>query len=174
MYKKFSAYKSKHSFIIFVALFLTAISGFWIGSCLGGAIVSEFSDSIQGLVNSQPSAVVTFVLLMLPFFFTLLLIRRNCLYFLLPLLLLESAMVSFSLKCVLISFPVAGWLINAFVLFPRLLGLAVYCCLWFWLCSGHRRNLKRILLSCFLALCLIFALDYIYVYPFTAMLFIHL
>lgn len=156
-------------------LSLIYIVVFALGLLFGLSLVSRTGESsaqiVCGLAESDFSAVYKLLLLFLPLLLTVTLIRLKVGFILFSLLFFKTALLSFSAYYIVSALRYSGWLFCLLLLFAELCSFIIYHWVWLRLISRGVVS-RRCIIVCVLLLLGIFAIDFFFISPFTAMLFI--
>lgn len=163
--------ETKHinSFIFLIYAFVI-ILGMCLGSSIGSRPDGLFYMLASTLPGEEPIAVFRFIILFLPLCLTVWIVAAGKIHFLLLLLFLKTVLFSMTASGICSAFSYAGWLLGFLMLFPEIIGFAVYH--WLWLrCLGCTRGSTRDFLVCGVSLLAVYLLDFMFISPFTALLF---
>ncbi len=125
--------------IIFLSLFWAA--GSLLGACLSASVSTHITLDLRRLLYVQPSLIRMVFVSLFP-----LLLTVFCLHFSLslPIYLIafvKSALYSFSLCYLLLSYRSSGWLLHALFLFSQ--SVTAVLLIWFWICSIDNCSVVR-------------------------------
>lgn len=147
----------------------------WVGGMILGAVLSLSADTLlvstmHAAVHSSMSISGLLISILLPLFLTALTVSISQPMLLFPIVFLKAFLYSYIRVGLLVSFDVAGWLLQMLLMFSETLTLPLLWYCWLRAASDDRRAAFRCALICTFFAVGIGCFDYAFVVPFLARL----
>lgn len=161
----------KVNFISVFSYICLAASGLLLGILLALFGRADSGELIRRSVTVRPNVIMLFARSLLPLFITYLAVNRNNRLIVCLCVFCKCFLLAFSICAVRFAFPQAGWLVQLLLLWVNCLSFGIYHWVWFRYLVLHASSKPVDYAFCGFLLLISFFIDFIFVCPFTAMLF---